>query len=118
MSTFQSALVLGHARAPPYPSFLSLRSLSLQVPYIDWAAHIFGLISGGVLGLWIFGGRCDAPLKRALVRGVGLGGYLLMMAAGLAVIFTSLNPPTELLHFCTEELLPSYPNQGLQCYSP
>jgi hypothetical protein len=31
------------------------------IPYIDWAAHLFGLLGGVLLGLWYFGAALSGP---------------------------------------------------------
>ena len=31
------------------------------IPYIDWAAHVFGLLAGALLGLWYFGPALCGP---------------------------------------------------------
>lgn len=86
------------------------------VPYIDWAAHVGGLIGGIFAGLWMFGGRCERPLKRFMVRYGGLLAFVACTAGGLAYLFLVTQPPKELLAFCSEVVKPSFPSYNLQCY--
>jgi hypothetical protein len=126
------------------------------VPFIDWAAHVFGLLGGAsaqwevkgrarawggrsstcgaphpltprspvyrlagiAMGLWLFGGALKKPAQRWGAQLLGAAGYCAMLGAGLAIIFTTLQPSTDLLAYCHDVVQPSYPQYDLTCYSP
>ena len=86
------------------------------VPYIDWAAHVAGLVGGIFCGMWLFGGACKTPAKRILTRYAGMVFLAGFSALGLAYIFLVIQPPKELLEFCSQVVKPSFPSYKLKCY--
>ena len=62
-------------------------------PLIDWAAHLFGLIGGVIIGCAIFG-------SSLIFRGSFLAFYALFLALGLAVLYSGLiTYPESLLDY-------------------
>lgn len=86
------------------------------VPYVDWAAHVAGLVGGVLAGMAAFAGRCEAPAKRLAMRWAGAVGLLGLFALGVAACYTMTRPPVELLRFCSDLVRPAYPEYHLTCY--
>ena len=89
-------------------------------PIINWAAHIFGFISGIVLAVWIFGGQPKAlpwpPARVLTIRYGALISYFVLLLVGLVAAFASGTQPRILLHLCEEVIKQRYPD--FTCYSP
>jgi membrane associated rhomboid family serine protease len=70
------------------------------VPYIDWAAHLGGLLGGMMIGGIIFGGEFKSARWRMSVR---FGSAFLLSAyfvTAFVIVADVIKPPRELLHLC------------------
>ena len=90
------------------------------IPHINWAAHIFGMISGALLAVWLFAALpTSLPQPPAVVRTArvcALAAYSALLLAGLVALFTAGTQPRNLLHLCEDIVKPAHP--GFTCYSP
>lgn len=70
------------------------------VPYIDWAAHAGGLVSGCTLGCIMFGRTLSSSFRRRVVVSIGALLWVTGLVAMLVVLFTVLNPMQGLKDVC------------------
>ncbi len=73
------------------------------MPYVDWAAHLGGLIGGAVLALFLFGKDMNERFSedvKFVVRWVGITSYVTFVAVGLTLTLLYLKPARHLLHVC------------------
>lgn len=90
------------------------------VPGINWAAHLFGMLTGALLAVWMFAGLPLAlPQPTHVVRAAryaALAAYFVILLAGLVTVFTAGTQPRYLLHLCAEVIQRDHP--GFTCWSP
>lgn len=83
------------------------------VPYIDWAAHAFGMLGGALIACVLFGHRIASERRRRAVRWGGGVAAALLSLVGIVVVCSSA-PPVGLLWICGE-VQPHFPTIDLQC---
>ncbi|CAM9746465.1 unnamed protein product [Phaeothamnion confervicola] len=70
------------------------------VPYVDWAAHVGGLVAGGAVGLWLFGGSLAWERGRRYAKPACAGMLLLATAAALGWLLMYGAPDPSLRDVC------------------
>lgn len=89
------------------------------VPFIDWAAHIFGLIGGLLLGIFAF--RRHINYESALKTfGLRVGApvlFVVLFFLGVALVYSVEKPPRSLLAYCNY-LQSFYPTEITRCWGP
>lgn len=83
------------------------------VPFVDWAAHLFGLVGGAFIEMWLAGlkltvGPTMPKWKKHLYTWGGLGAFLGLFLAALLAIYTKITPDKTLLNYCKALLYPYY----------
>jgi membrane associated rhomboid family serine protease len=73
--------------------------LAVLTPWVDWAAHLGGVLSGVCLGLFLFAETASSTVRLALRRPLkwgGLAAYVLLTGALIVATFTAISPAPEL----------------------
>ena len=70
------------------------------VPYVDWAAHLGGLIGGALTACIVFGRHLSSPRAGLFVQIAGFIGLVAFLAGGFVLLATVTKPTRDLIHFC------------------
>ncbi len=88
-------------------------------PYIDWAAHVGGLIGGALLGAWFFAPSCasllSTPRSKSGAAWAGLGTFIALLGMAIALLYGgAVQVEPVLLDVCGWWAV-SYPQYNLRC---
>ncbi len=89
-----SVLRLASRAVPPFSCAVGFSF----VPYIDWAAHIGGLVSGALMALWVFRAKLTASKRQVATAWAGLIVYLLLFGGCLWACYATTTPDRALLY--------------------
>lgn len=70
------------------------------IPYVDWAAHLGGMIAGFVLGLVCFSFKIRSRAFMILWFVVGVGSIIVLYSALIAYMYTDVETNDELRDVC------------------
>jgi membrane associated rhomboid family serine protease len=70
------------------------------IPYVDWAAHLGGLLAGIVVGLMIFAHSIDNRCWVRIWFLVGTALTIIFYAVSLNHMYTDVDPPEEIRDVC------------------
>lgn len=87
----QAALVIGGIVIVGAMSF---------IPYVDWAAHLGGMIAGFVLGMVLFSCRIRNWIFKLIWLVVGVGLTVVLYSVGMAYMYTMVETNEELRDVC------------------
>lgn len=70
------------------------------VPFVDWSAHLGGLIGGSLVAAAIFSSKIKEEKYRSVVKWGGIAGTVLFLVLATYHIALNLKPNRDLLHIC------------------
>ena len=70
------------------------------IPYVDWAAHLGGMIAGFVLGLVCFSFKIRSRAFMILWFVVGVGSVIALYSGLIAYMYTDVETNDELRDVC------------------
>lgn len=70
------------------------------IPYVDWAAHLGGLIAGFMIGLVCFSFKIRNWFFIAIWLVIGVGGTIALFSGALAYLYTQVEANDELRDVC------------------
>lgn len=79
------------------------------LPFVDWGAHIGGLVGGAIASAAIFADRLSAAEARSRLRWTAVAAYGVLLLTLLALALAADDPPEGLGNLC-EEVKASYPD--------
>jgi len=71
-----------------------------MVPFVDWAAHLGGLIGGLLMGGALFGRSLEPAWQGKLCQCTSILVLLAGIGTGLWIVYDVIEPDEKLLHIC------------------